>query len=98
VGVKFPRATRQHRLFAFISQNWRAKPLVSYQVIVDLISATTTSTGLEVRCELDTHSYPKGVTVSAAEMAALNLECDEFHAEWNYTIHPTNFSVRAVDS
>jgi len=88
----------EHRLFSFISQNWRAKPLVSYQVIVDLISATTTSTGLEVRCELDTHPYPKGVTVSDAEMAALNLECAEFHGEWNYTIHPTNFSVRAVDS
>ena len=60
----------EHRLFSFISQNWRAKPLVSYQVIVDLISATTTSTGLEVRCELDANPYPKGVTVSDAEMAA----------------------------
>ncbi len=88
----------EHRLFSFISQNWRAKPLVSYQVIVDLISATTTSTGLEVRCELDANTYPKGVTVSDAEMAALKIECAEFHGEWNYTIRPTNRSDRAVDS
>src|SRR5208337_1796295 len=86
----------EHRLFSFISQNWRAKPLVSYQVIVDLISATTTSAGLEVRCEFDANTYPKGVTVSDAEMAALNLECAEFHGEWNYTIRPTNRSDRAV--
>ena len=71
----------EHRLFSFISQNWRAKPLVSYQVIVNLISATTTSTGLEVRCELDANTYPKGVTVPDAEMAALNIECAEFHGE-----------------
>jgi hypothetical protein len=88
----------EHRLFSFISQNWRAKPLVSYQVIVNLISATTTSTGLEVRCELDANTYPKGVTVPDAEMAALNIECAEFHGEWNYTIRPTNRSDRAVDS
>ena len=82
----------EHRLFSFISQNWRAKPLVSYQVIVNLISATTTSTGLEVRCELDANTYPKGVTVPDAEMASLNIECAEFHGEWNYTIRPTNRS------
>ena len=57
--------------------------MVSYQVIVDLISATTTSTGLEVRCELDANPYPKGVTVSDAEMAALTVEYAEFHGEWN---------------
>jgi len=72
--------------------------LVSYQVIVDLISATTTSTGLEVRCELDANEHPKGVSVSDAEMAALNIECAEFHGEWNYTIRPINPSNRAVDS
>ena len=66
--------------------------MVSYQVIVNLISATTTSTGLEVRCELDANTYPKGVTVPDAEMAALNIECAEFHGEWNYTIRPTNRS------
>jgi Rhodopirellula transposase DDE domain len=73
----------EHRLFSFISQNWRAKPLVSYQVIIDLISATTTSTGLEVRCELVANTYHKGVTVPDAEMAALNIESAEFHGEWN---------------
>ena len=66
--------------------NWRAKPLVSYRVIVDLISATTTKTGLTVRCEIDHNLYPKGITVSDAEMAALNITRDEFHGEWNYTI------------
>jgi hypothetical protein len=63
----------EHRLFSFISQNWRAQPLVSYRVIVELISATTTKTGLTVRCELDTQQYPKGIVVSDAEMAALNI-------------------------
>ena len=63
----------EHRLFSFISQNWRAKPLVSYRVIVELISATTTKTGLTVRCELDTGQYPSGIVVSDAEMAASTL-------------------------
>ena len=79
----------EHRLFSFISQNWRAQPLVSYRVIVDLISATTTKTGLTVRCELDTGQYPNGIVVSdAAEMAAINIKRAEFHGEWNYTISP----------
>jgi Rhodopirellula transposase DDE domain len=78
----------EHRLFSFISQNWRAKPLVSYQVIVQLIAATTTKTGLTVRCELDTDPYPSGIVVSDAEMADLNLTRDQFHGEWNYTISP----------
>jgi len=78
----------EHRLFSFISQNWRAQPLVSYRVIVELISATTTKTGLTVRCELDTGQYPKGIVVSDAEMAALNIKHGEFHGEWNYTISP----------
>ena len=78
----------EHRLFSFISQNWRAKPLVSYRVIVDLISATTTKTGLTVRCELDTGQYPSGIVVSDAEMAAINIKRAEFHGEWNYTISP----------
>jgi Rhodopirellula transposase DDE domain len=62
----------EHRLFSFISMNWRAKPLVSYRVIVDLISATTTDTGLKVCCELDTNLYPKGIVVSDEEMASFN--------------------------
>jgi hypothetical protein len=78
----------EHRLFSFISQNWRAQPFVSYRVIVELISATTTKTGLTLRCELDTGQYPKGIVVSDAEMAALNIKPAEFHGEWNYTISP----------
>lgn len=78
----------EHRLFSFISQNWRGKPLVSHQVIVNLIAATKTTKGLEVVCELDRNEYPKGIKVSDAEMATLNIERDEFHGEWNYTISP----------
>ncbi len=78
----------EHRLFAHISRNWRGKPLVSHQVIVQLIGATTTQTGLTVRCELDANRYPKGVKVTDAEMAALAIERDPFHGEWNYTISP----------
>ena len=88
----------EHRLFSFISMNWRARPLVSYRVIVDLISATTTDTGLKVCCELDTNLYPKGIVVSDEEMASFNIVRAEFHGEWNYTIRPGNRSERAVDS
>jgi transposase len=78
----------EHRLFSFISMNWRAKPLLSYQVIVDLIGSTTTGTGLTVHCELDTNTYPKGIAVSDRDMATINILCDEFHGDWNYTIRP----------
>ncbi len=78
----------EHRLFSFISMNWRAKPLLSYQVIVDLIGGTATETGLTVRCELDTKTYPKGIAVSARDMATINILCDQFHGDWNYTIRP----------
>jgi len=78
----------EHRLFACISQNWRGKPLVSHQVIVQLIAATTTETGLEVCCEIDGNLYPKGVKVTAQEMLAIDIKCDDFHGEWNYTISP----------
>jgi Rhodopirellula transposase DDE domain len=78
----------EHRLFAAISQNWRGKPLVSHQVIVQLIGTTTTQTGLTVRCELDASRYPKGIKITDAEMAALAIERDPFHGEWNYTISP----------
>jgi len=81
----------EHRLFSFISQNWRAQPLVSYRVIVELISATTTKTGLTVRCELDTDLYPSGIVVSDAEIAALNIKRAEFRGEWNYTISPNTY-------
>jgi hypothetical protein len=78
----------EHRLFSFISQNWRGKPLVSHQVIVNLIAATTTKTGLRVRAEIDPGKYPKGVKVSNKEVAEIRLERDKFHGEWNYTILP----------
>jgi transposase len=78
----------EHRLFSFISQNWRGKPLVTHQVIVQLIAATTTKTGLKVRSEIDTNSYPAGIKVTDDELARVNLRRHEFHGEWNYTIHP----------
>ena len=78
----------EHKLFSFITGNWRGKPLVSHQVIVQLIAATTTKTGLKVRCELDRNTYPAGVKVSDAEIEAVNLTRHEFHGEWNYTVSP----------
>jgi hypothetical protein len=88
----------EHRLFSFISMNWRAKPLVSYRVIVDLISATTTDTGLTVVCKLDTNIYPKGIAVTDQEMSQINILRAEFHGEWNYTIRPNNDKDRSVIS
>ena len=84
------KAGIEHRLFSFISQNWRAQPLVSYRVIVDLIAATTTKTGLTVRCEIDENLYPKGIAVSDAEMAAINIAHHDFHGDWNYTVAPNS--------
>jgi hypothetical protein len=78
----------EHRLFSFISQNWRATPLVSYAVILSLLAATTTATGLRVESYLDTATYPAGVTVTDDEMAAVRLERAPFHGEWHYTILP----------
>ncbi len=78
----------EHRLFSFISQNWRGNPLVSHEVIINLIAATTTSTGLRVRSELDTNRYPAGTRVTKEQMAEINLQRDDFHGEWNYTILP----------
>jgi hypothetical protein len=78
----------EHRLFSFITGNWRGKPLVSHQVIVELIAATTTEAGLKVRCQLDPNTYPAGIKVSDAELEAVNLTRHDFHGEWNYTISP----------
>ena len=78
----------EHRLFSFITQNWRGKPLESYATILKLIAATTTSAGLRVYTELDTHPYQKGLQVSDEQMQAIRLEPDAFHGEWNYTIKP----------
>jgi len=78
----------EHRLFSFISQNWRGKPLTSHQVIVDLIAATKTKTGLKVKCSLDNNKYPTGIKISDREMNAVKLVRDEFHGNWNYAILP----------
>jgi hypothetical protein len=78
----------EHRLFCHITQNWRGKPLISHQVIVELIGATTTKSGLDVRCELDARTYEKGIKVTDADMKALNIQGAAFHPEWNYTISP----------
>jgi hypothetical protein len=78
----------EHRLFAAISTNWRGQPLTSHEVIVNLIGATTNSTGLTVHAELDTHTYPKGTEVSTEEIDALPITHHTFHPEWNYTLRP----------
>jgi Rhodopirellula transposase DDE domain len=78
----------EHRLFAHISMNWRGRPLTSHEVVVELIAATTTSTGLRVHAELDEGIYPKGIKVSDKQMAALPLVKHEFHGEVNYTLRP----------
>ena len=77
----------EHRLFSFITKNWRGKPLVSHEVVVNLI-ATTTRIGLRVQSHLDTAKYPKGVKVGKQEFAAIQPLPDSFHGEWNYTISP----------
>jgi Rhodopirellula transposase DDE domain len=78
----------EHRLFSFISRTWRGRPLIDYRTIVELIGATTSTTGLTVRCELDENLYPAGIKISDAQMADLNIMRDNFHGEWNYTIKP----------
>jgi hypothetical protein len=78
----------EHRLFSHISMNWRGKPLISHQVIISLIAATTTRTGLKVHARLDHTNYPKGIRVSDQELAAVQLTGHSFHPEWNYTIRP----------
>ena len=87
----------EHRLFSFITQNWRGKPLVSHQTIVQLIAATTTDTGLKVRSEIDPNTYPTGVKVTDDEMDAINILRHKFHGDWNYTIRP-QISVRSDSS
>jgi len=94
IGVShFPPGTSkwnkiEHRLFSFVTQNWRGKPLVSHEVIVSLIAATTNSKGLKVSCSLDTNVYPPGIKVPDKEFEAINIIRDAFHGEWNYAIHP----------
>jgi hypothetical protein len=78
----------EHRLFAFITQNWRGKPLLTHQVIIQMIASTTTERGLTVQCRLDENTYDKGIKISDAEMATINIKPADFHGEWNYTIKP----------
>ena len=78
----------EHRLFSYISINWRAKPLTSRQTVIDLIAATTTNTGLKVYARLDPDTYPTKIQVSDQQMQAVQLAGEEFHPEWNYTITP----------
>jgi hypothetical protein len=78
----------EHRMFCHITENWRAVPLVSREVVVELIAHTTTEKGLAIRAELDTNTYTKGIVVTEQEFAALALTRNEFHGEWNYMISP----------
>jgi hypothetical protein len=79
----------EHRLFSFISSNWRGEPLRDYETIVNLISRTTTAKGLQVTCRLDRRKYPTGRKVTNEEIKRVNLQRNKFHGEWNYTIHPS---------
>jgi hypothetical protein len=85
----------EHRLFSAITLNWRGKPLVSHEVIVSLIQATKTRKGLKVRAALDQRHYPKGIKVTKAEMASLELHQEAFHGEWNYTLKPRSGSSQS---
>lgn len=84
----------EHRMFSYISKNWRGRPLISYEVIVSLIGSTTTSTGLKINAALDPEQYAKGIKVTDEEVAQLNMLRDEFHGEWNYRFLPTNTQYR----
>lgn len=83
----------EHRLFCHITQNWRGRPLTDRLAVVELIGATTTKTGLKVACAIDDSTYEKGVKVSDAEMANINITGDQFHPEWNYTIKPRQGAI-----
>lgn len=82
----------EHRLFSYITQNWRGRPLTSHEVIVNLIAATTTKEGLRVQCELDDNGYAKGIKISDEQLEQVSLVPDDFHGEWNYRILPSNMS------
>ena len=78
----------EHRMFSHITQNWRGRPLVSHEVIINLIANTTTKAGLKIRAELDRGNYPVGIKISDAELSGLNLKLAKFHGDWNYTLLP----------
>ena len=87
VGLHFTQI--EHRLFSFISMNWRGRPPESHETIINLIGATTTTTGPAVTAHLDTDTYPTGIKISDQRMNELPLTRDTWHGEWNYTLHPT---------
>ncbi len=84
----------EHRMFSFITKNWRGKPLIDRVTIVNLIGSTRTKEGLEIRCELDTNTYPKGIKVSDAQMEQVKVKKHKFHGDWNYTIYPSRGNKR----
>jgi hypothetical protein len=93
-GCHLPPRPRQwhkieHRLLALITQTWRGKPRVTHPVIVELIAATTTKTGVRVACRLEARTYAKGRRISDTQMVEVNLVPEACHGEWHYTIHPT---------
>ena len=90
--VRIESAAGEHRLFSFISLNWRGRPLTSYEVIIDLISSTTTSTGLKIYARLDPTVYPTKLKVTKEQIAAVNITGNDWHPEWNYRITPANRS------
>jgi hypothetical protein len=83
----------EHRMFSAISMNWRGRPLVSHEVVVNLISATTNKGGLKIDCALDTNKYPKGIKVSDEELSSVNIKFHEVNSKYNYTIYPTILSI-----
>ena len=78
----------EHRLFSYITQNWRGRPLVSHEVVVNLIGSTTTRTGLKVNAAIDSAQYPKGIAVTDAQLATVRIIKSEFRGDWNYSIEP----------
>jgi hypothetical protein len=84
----------EHRMFSFISINWRGRPLLSHQVIVQLIASTKTETGLNIACDIDWGKYPKGIKIPKAALKELNITYDDFHGDWNYTIAPLKSAGR----
>jgi hypothetical protein len=83
----------EHQMFCHITENWRGRPLISHETVVELIGHTTTSQGLRIQAALDTNRYPTGIKVSEAALAAVQLEPASFHGEWNYTIRPSHPST-----
>ena len=88
----------EHRLFSYISINWRSKPLTSYEAIVNLIAATTTTTGLKVYAHLDENEYPTEIKITDTELAAVTIERHLFHGDWNYTVHRSNTTRATIKS